>query len=462
MRTLYVRIFLITVAVIIVSSLLGFFFSNIYYHAKLKDFNDEKLVGIAMDMKKFAEEQPEPGMVERYLHNAAALGYEIYVTDGQGHDQFYGREFREKELDRQAVRLVLGGDVYHGVAEFPSQPFITGFFDNQLSNTVGVPLQVGDARYAMFMRPDVILQFGELRIFFALIGALTVGTSVLIFLFSTRYLVNPIERLSEATKRIAQGNYNLKLNTARRDEIGQLAQHFMTMSSELERVDQARQQFVSNVSHEIQSPLTSIQGFAQLVADRELPEQERAHYASIIEEESRHLSSLSKQLLLLSSLEQGHEDMTQTQTAFSLKDQFRQAVQVLQWQLEDKELLLRMSIPDSIALKGNEVLLMQVWMNLLGNAVQHLPKGRSIEVRAEQTDTACVVYIQDNGDGIAAEHLPFLFDRFYRVDHARERSSGGTGLGLAIVQKIIRIHHGTIEVSSSAEGTVFTVTLPQM
>lgn len=135
---------------------------------------------------------------------------------------------------------------------------------------------------------------------------------------------------------------------------------------------------------------------------------------------------------------------------------------MLQWQLDDKELLLRMSVPESITLKGNEVLLMQVWMNLLGNAVQHLPKGRSIEIRAEQTDTVCIVHIQDTGDGIAAEHLPFLFDRFYRVDHARERSSGGTGLGLAIVQKIIRIHRGTVEVSSSAEGTVFTVTLPQM
>jgi signal transduction histidine kinase len=121
-----------------------------------------------------------------------------------------------------------------------------------------------------------------------------------------------------------------------------------------------------------------------------------------------------------------------------------------------------MSISESIELKGNEVLLMQVWMNLLGNAVQHLPKGRSIEIRAEQTDKECIVHIQDTGDGIAAEHLPFLFDRFYRVDHARERSSGRTGLGLAIVQKIIRIHHGTIEVSSSAEGTLFTVTLPQM
>lgn len=289
---------------------------------------------------------------------------------------------------------------------------------------------------------------------------MTIGISILIFLISTRYLVNPIERLSEATKRVAQGKYNLKLPTARRDEIGQLAQHFMTMSRELERVDQARQQFVSNVSHEIQSPLTSIQGFAQLVADRDLPEQEREHYASIIEEESRHLSLLSKQLLLLSSLEQGNEDLSKVK--FSLRDQFRQTVQVLQWQLEEKELLLRISVPESIQLVGNEVLLMQVWMNLLGNAVNHLPQGRSIEIHAEQSDNQYVIQIRDTGDGIAAEHLPFLFDRFYRVDRARERSSGRTGLGLAIVQKIIRIHDGTIEVSSSPEGTVFTVTLPQM
>ncbi|MCG7386781.1 HAMP domain-containing sensor histidine kinase [Paenibacillus sp. ACRRY] len=458
MRTLYVRVFLITIAVIVVSGMLGFLLSNIYYHAKLKSFNDEKLVGIAMEMKQFVEREPD--MMQPYLDNAAALGYEIYVTDGKGTDKFYGSEFREKDLDKQAVDMVLNGEVYHGVAQFPSKPFITGFFDNQLSNTVGVQLQLGNTSYGLFMRPDVILQFGELRIFFALIGAMTIGISILIFLISTRYLVNPIERLSEATKRIVQGNYNLKLPTKRRDEIGQLAQHFMTMSRELERVDQARQQFVSNVSHEIQSPLTSIQGFAQLLSDRDLPEQEREHYASIIEEESRHLSLLSKQLLLLSSLEQGQEDLTKEE--FSLRDQFRQAVQVLQWQLEEKELLLRISIPESIQLVGNEVLLMQVWMNLLGNAVNHLPQGRSIEIRAEQTDTYCVIQIRDTGNGIAAEHLPFLFDRFYRVDRARERSSGRTGLGLAIVQKIVRIHDGTIEVSSSAEGTVFTVTLPQM
>ncbi|TCM91123.1 signal transduction histidine kinase [Paenibacillus sp. BK033] len=459
MKSLYFRVFLITAAVILISSIIGFLVSNLYYHMKLKSFNDEKLVGIARQMKTFIE--AEPAGMDRYLQNAASLGYEIYVTDGQGEAHFYGRSFRERDLDERAVDLVLGGEVYHGVAQFPTKPFITGFFDNRLSNTVGVRVQSAGKSYALFMRPDVLLQFGELRTFFALVGLYTVIISILFFLVSTRYLVKPITRLTEATKRIAQGNYNLRLPTRRRDEIGQLAEHFMIMSKELERVDQTRQQFVSNVSHEIQSPLTSIQGFAAVLREQELPSEERKHYADIIEAESRHLSILSKQLLLLSSLEQGEEALTKTR--FPLYKHIRQAVQVLQWQLEEKDLLLKLSVPDSITLYGDEVLLQQVWMNLLGNAINYIPPGRSIEVLAEKTLSHINIAVSDTGEGIPPEHLPFLFDRFYRVDRARERTSGRTGLGLAIVKKIVQLHGGNIEVESSpGAGTRITVRLPDL
>jgi len=457
-KSLYSRVFIITVAVIIVSSLLGFLVSNIYYHEQLKPFNDEKLVVVAEQMKQYAE--TEQSSIDHYLQNAAALGYEIYLTDGQGDDRFYGREFRILDLDEQSKDLVLSGGVYHGVANFPNKLFISGFFENSLSNTVGIHVQLQNKTYALFVRPDTILQFGELRIFFALIGLLTVVISIIVFLMSTRYLVKPITRLSEATKQIAQGNYNLRIPTKRRDEIGQLAKHFMIMSSELERVDQSRQQFVSNVSHEIQSPLTSIQGFARVLSERDLSQEDREHYSTIIEEESRHLSLLSKQLLLLSSLEQGEEALNKNN--FSLKTHIRQAVQVLQWQLEEKEILLKLSVPESIQIAGDEVLLMQVWMNLLSNAVSHIPNGRTIDISAEQTNTQCLIYVRDTGNGIAKEHLPFIFDRFYRVDAARERTSGRTGLGLAIVKRIVQIHGGYIEVDSTDNGTTFTVSLPHM
>ncbi|WJH34551.1 HAMP domain-containing histidine kinase [Paenibacillus sp. CC-CFT747] len=291
-----------------------------------------------------------------------------------------------------------------------------------------------------------------------MIGLFTVVISVLFFLLSTRYLVKPITGLSEATKLIAQGNYKLRLPVKRLDEIGRLARHFLTMSEELERVDQARQQFVSNVSHEIQSPLTSIQGFAKVLAEKGLPEEERRHYAAVIEEESRHLSQLSKQLLLLSSLEQGEEPVSVV--SFRLRDQIRQAVHVLQWQLDEKELLLKLSIPEPLILKGDEVLLMQVWMNLLSNAVTYTPQGGSIEIVAEQGPSHTAVNVRNTGQGIEPEHWPYLFDRFYRADRSRDRSTGRTGLGLAIVKKIVRLHGGTVGVASSEAGTVFTVTLP--
>jgi signal transduction histidine kinase len=233
------------------------------------------------------------------------------------------------------------------------------------------------------------------------------------------------------------------------------------MGKELERVDEGRRQFVANVSHEFQSPLTLIQGFAKILAEQELSPGERAHYAGIIGDESHRLSVLGKQLLLLSTLEQGREALQRN--LFSLKTQIRQAVQVFQWQIEEKALLVKLSVPEAIRLHGDEVLFMQVWTNLIGNAVKYIPAGRTVDIRAEQmAGGGSRVLIRDNGDGIAPEHLPFLFDRFYKADAARERDAGGTGLGLSIAAKIVRLHNGTIEVSSSPEGTLFTITLPNL
>ncbi|WP_058304482.1 sensor histidine kinase [Gorillibacterium timonense] len=459
MKSLYSRVFLITICTVLFSSLFAFLISNIYYHIKLKPYNDEKLTSITETIQQYAEKHPED--LTEYLQNSAALGYEMYLVDAKGNGRFFGSPFRNANLPQEIIASVLAGEIYHGVAQFPNKPFITGFFDNRLTNTIGVPIRGDGAVYALFLRPDVLLQFGELRIFFALIGALTVFCSLVFFLFSTRFIVKPITRLTEATQEMAEGRFHNKLPERRKDEIGQLAVHFAKMSRELERAELARQQFVANVSHEIQSPLTSIQGFAQVLADSELPDEEQRRYAEVIAQESRRLSRLGKELLTLSAIEQGKEGLHVRR--FSLKAQLREALQVLEWQLEQKELAVSLSVPDRMELEGDDVLLMQVWMNLLGNAIQHIPAGRSIQVKAEKEPSRNVIRIADTGEGIAPEHLPFLFDRFYRVDPARERESGNTGLGLSIAMKIVRLHGGTLDVESRlGEGTVFTVILPQL
>ncbi|AWV33603.1 sensor histidine kinase [Paenibacillus odorifer] len=456
MKSLYVRMCIVFCSVIVVSSLLGFLVSNIYYQAQIKSQNDAKLTGMAIEVQQFAESHPET--MEDYLRSIAKLGYKIYLTDAEGESRFYGKPFRKEDLDEQQLEKVLNGQIYHGVADFPDSAFITGFFDNQLRNSIGVPVKVNNETYALFMRPDAEVQFGELRVFFAVIIGFTVLFSLGFVMISVLHVVRPITRLTTATKRISKGRYDIKLNTWRRDEIGQLASHFMIMSRELERTNRARQEFVANVSHEIESPLTSIQGFAQALQDSTLPEDERLQYLNIIDQESHRLSLLSKQLLTLSSLDYDPNSIQKKST--DLRAQLRQVVQIMEWRLTEKQLAVRLNLAD-ISVLGDSNLLFQVWMNLLSNAIKYTPAEGSIMISAKLVEQNCIVSVSDTGEGISAEELPLIFDRFYKVDRARTHETHSSGLGLAISQKIVEAHNGTIEVTSTlGEGTTFTVTLP--
>lgn len=456
MKSLYVRMCILFCSAIVVSSLLGFLVSNIYYQAQIKSQNDAKLTGMAIEIQQFAETHPDS--MEDYMQSVAKLGYKIYLTDAEGQSRFYGKPFRKEDLDKQQLEQVLNGQVYHGVAEFPDSAFITGFFDNQLSNTIGVPIEVNNETFALFMRPDAEVQFGELRVFFAVIIGFTILFSLGFVMISVLHVVRPITRLTTATKRISKGRYDIKLNTWRRDEIGQLVSHFMIMSRELERTNRARQEFVANVSHEIESPLTSIQGFAQTLKDPTLPEDERIEYLNIIDQESHRLSMLSKQLLTLSSLDYDPDSLQKK--PIDLRAQLRQVVQIMEWRLTEKQLAVRLSLAD-IRVHGDSNLLYQVWMNLITNAIKYTPAEGSIMISAKLDEGNCVVTFSDTGEGIPAEELPLIFDRFYKVDRARTRETHSSGLGLAITQKIVETHNGTIEVSSTVgKGTTFTVTLP--
>ncbi|WP_310550488.1 sensor histidine kinase [Paenibacillus glufosinatiresistens] len=457
MKSLYVRMCAVFCSVVVASSVLAFLMSNLYYQVNVKSRNDAKLTRMALEVSRFGESHA--GELDSYLRTTAALGYKIYLTDGSGENRFYGQPFRENDLPEAEVEAVLAGGIYHGIADFPREAFVTGFFDNELRNTVGVPLGYQGRSYALFLRPDPVTQFGELRGFFAMIIALTLLLSLVFLLITVLHVVRPIVRLTEAARTIARGRYDIRLNTRRRDELGDLARSFTAMSRELERTNRSRQEFVANVSHEIESPLTSIQGFAHTLRDDGLAPEKRREYLAIIEEESRRLSLLSKQLLTLSALD---DDPSRLELSrFNLRDQFRQLARMLEWRLSDRQLALRLSVPD-LDTDGDANLLHQVWMNLLSNAIKHTPPGGEITVSAASAKGGgCTVEIRDTGEGIPAERLPLIFDRFYKADEARTREAGGSGLGLAIVRKIVEVHGGSVEVSSQpGQGTVFTVHLP--
>lgn len=458
MRTLYVRIFMTTIGIMIASALIAFIVTNVYYHFYLKNENDKKVTKIAENSVAIFEAN-EYQSEDEYFSTLTDLGYQFYIVDQGGNSKMYGVPFRSYDVPAKEINRVLDGNIYHGIAEYPWKLFVTGFFNNKLTNTVGVPIEIDGQTNALFVRPDTNHQFWEMRIFIVVILTLSLLVSFLLVLVSTSFIVRPIKKLTGATKKIAAGNYHLKLNVNRQDEIGRLARDFAIMSNSLALTEEKRQEFVSNVSHEIQSPLTSIQGFSQALREEDLSDDMNHRYLSIIESESKRLSALSKQLLTLSTLEREGEKIEKRPV--DVAQQLKEVISVTEYQWRRKNIIIEMDIEQG-GVTGDAGLLQQVWMNLITNAVRYSDEGDKITVQLINEKETIKVNVTDTGVGIAEDQIPHLFDRFFKVDKARTRTETSTGLGLSIVKKIVELHHGTVMIESElGEGSTFQVTLPK-
>ena len=279
---------------------------------------------------------------------------------------------------------------------------------------------------------------------------------------SSRWQGNGFDRLrgqlTDALAQIAQGNFNILLDPDTTGPYDDVAQAINDMAKSLGTLEAMRQDFITNVSHEIQSPLTSISGFAALLQKDGLPDEERRRYAAIIEAESRRMSSLSDNLLKLSSLDDNKIPLAKKD--FRLDKQLEHVALMLEPQWTAKGLALEADL-QKLTVCGDEDLLSQVWVNLLHNAIKFTPEGGRIEVSLAAKGESAVVKVSDTGVGIAAEDQMHIFERFYKADRARDRSLGGNGLGLSLVKRIIELHGGTITVESEVgKGTTFTLALP--
>ena len=267
-----------------------------------------------------------------------------------------------------------------------------------------------------------------------------------------------MDKTIEAMERIARGDFSVLVPVDEHNPLSEIAESINKMARELGSMEKLRQDFISNVSHEIQSPLTSIGGFAALLKNDTLTADQCAHYIDVIETEVRRLSKLSDNLLKLSSLESNAQPLTVT--AFSLDKQLQNAVLMLEPQWAEKNIDLSLAL-EKITYSGDEGLLTQVWINLLHNAIKFTPKQGEITVTLTGGGETVVCQISDTGAGIAEEDKMHIFERFYKADKARDRALGGSGLGLSLVKKIVELHGGTVAVESQiGEGSTFTVTLP--
>ncbi|WP_432363023.1 sensor histidine kinase [Sporosarcina sp. UB5] len=459
MRSLYGKFLSFTTGIMLTSVVVAFLIVNTYYHHQLKGQNDAKNMNIARTIAEYIETE-EPADLAHYFSMQAASGYKLFVVNEDREAIMYGTPFRVENLRIASVDQVLDGERYHGMRDLKTETFMTGFFSDQLANTVGVPFTYNGQSYALFMRPDIKFLFTEVHFLLGGMVVVMAVVSLLSMLIVAKKLIEPITKLTVAAKKVGDEKFTGSLHINRRDEIGQLAQSFQQMTEKLSENDRVRKEFISDVSHDFQSPLLNIKGYANLLMNSELPEQERQSYAKVIQSETERLSSLTKQLLLLTSLDQLVSPLKQTK--FSLDEQIKEIIRKQRWLLEEKQMSLVMEL-DEVEMIGNAAFLEKVWENLLSNALKYTEMGGEIDIRlTDRTDEVKIIF-RDTGAGIAEEHLSRLFDRFYRVDHSRTRETEGTGLGLSIVHQVVKLHGGNVEIDSEEGiGTTFTVTLPKL
>lgn len=328
--------------------------------------------------------------------------------------------------------------------------------------TVGVPWadRFGDVGGAVLLHTDVSnldVSFGAVgkQVIWAALAALVLGVALSYFI--TRSLTRPITKISRAVGKFAKGELDSRVDISRRDELGDLARAFNSMAEDLSQLEMLRRGFVANVSHELRSPMTSMQGYVQGMLDGTIPPEEHSKYLGVVLSETKRLNKLISELLDLSRIESGKFPLKYQK--FDANELIARIMFQYEGRIEEKHISVDIDFrqqqcmvwadPDRIS---------QVVVNLIDNAVKFLHDGGSLTVWTHIDEEHAIVTIKDDGPGIAADDLPYIFDRFYKADKAH--SGRGTGLGLSIVKKILEQHGQDIRCNSTpGHGTAFIFTL---
>jgi signal transduction histidine kinase len=289
-------------------------------------------------------------------------------------------------------------------------------------------------------------------------GLVVVAIALLITFVLSRRILAPVKALTSVAKRLGRGDFSQRVQVKDRSELGELAKAFNAMASDLEHTEKLRRNMVADVAHELRTPLSNVRGYLEAIRD------------GVIKSDANTIRSLTEEAMLLSRLVDDLQDLALAEAGeLKLMCQpedigklVNRGVAMIQGQAIAKDVSVTVDLSDQLPLCNvDSHRISQVLHNLLNNALSHTPKGGAITVRARQRDNQVEVSVADTGEGIPSEDLPYIFERFYRVDKSRSRATGGSGLGLTIARRLVEVHGGRIEVQSElGKGSCFTFTLP--
>ncbi|MGX4585911.1 sensor histidine kinase [Paenibacillus chitinolyticus] len=447
-KSLYIRVVLTFLVSVIAGTVIAFFVSTWIFEDKLNENAQINLRNFGQDIVRIYKTLP-PREADSFVSEMKQLdSYYIRVYEATGQFQSYGKLNGHKPAavtEEQLKKVIDGGvvqDTPNGIA----------------SVLLGLPLKTETGTKAMFLETLAPPSASFVVKWAWIFATCSLIAGSLLILVASIFLVRPIKKLTKATKRIATGDFNVKLNIKQKGELGTLARSFEDMMHDLQQLEQMRRDFVSNVSHEVQSPLTSISGYAKALKQVNIADHERSRYLDIIIAEAERMSKMSDSLLKLSLLESQSQQLRLS--TYSLDEQIRRVIVAIQPQWSARNIRFELNLK-AVSLMADYDLLNQVWTNIIANSIKFSKDGDVISVTILQDIKNVIVRISDTGIGISPEDQKRIFERFFKADRSHSRKYSGSGMGLAIVKQIVSLHQGTIRVESEpGRGTTVIVTLP--
>jgi signal transduction histidine kinase len=443
----------------LVAVFLSYWFYNNYYNQKRQSLISEGS-NLSSMLSDYMQEDLENSQVVFKLDSIDRLiDARIWILDKYGFVKMHSGEEADQIEDMQITGREFA-IVSRGKIVVSRTAFSNMFGSKMLS--VGVPvMEDGQVVGSVFLHSSVKGISNTLeRVFFVIWTAAffaIIISAFIIYYFSDRIIIRPLEKINATAKAISKGEFDERVSLVSDDEVGDLAKSFNYMADSVQNLENMRKSFIANVSHELRSPMTSINGFIVGMQDGTIPQEKWPYYLDIVHGEIQRLIRLINNLLDLSSLESGKFSLNIG--AFDINALIRERIIKFEDKINKKSINVDVIITEGKQnVVGDMDRIDQVLTNLIDNAIKFVPENGDLRIGTELKEDKLLVSVYNSGKGISQEDIKYIWDRFHMGDKARPKGAG-TGLGLSIARQIINQHKENIWVESTENSTVFTFTI---